>query len=150
MAESETGREGSAGFRVVDRRGRDEASGESDGARDASGGTQPAGAPREARDPAAASAASPAGESGPARELPPVDFGTLVISLSTSALHHLGLAPGPDGAPPGPPNLALARQTIDLLEVLQLKTRGNLDRDEDALLESLLYELRMRFVEKSR
>ena len=43
--------------------------------------------------------------------------------------------------------LALARQTIDTLEMLEAKTRGNLDSEEAKLLESLLYELRMRYVE---
>ena len=78
--------------------------------------------------------------------LPQIDFSTFVLSLSTSAFYHLGLVPDPETGKPAEPNLALARQTIDTLEVLQVKTRGNLDAQEAHLLESLLYELRLRFV----
>ena len=76
-----------------------------------------------------------------------MDFSTFVVSLSTSALYHMGLVPEPEGGAPAAPDLPLARQTIDILEILQQKTRGNLDAEEAHLLESLLYELRMRFVE---
>jgi hypothetical protein len=55
--------------------------------------------------------------------------------------------PDPETNQPGTVDKVLARQTIDTLELLQEKTRGNLDAEEDHLLESLLYELRMRFVE---
>jgi hypothetical protein len=87
--------------------------------------------------------------SGPAADagLPQIDFSTFILSLSTSALYHLGLVDDPQTGQPGDPDLALASQTIDTLAVLQEKTRGNLDAEEDRLLESLLYELRMRFVE---
>ena len=81
--------------------------------------------------------------------LPAIDFATFAISLSTSVMHHLGFVADPQGGTPER-NLTLARQTIDILEMLQLKTRGNLDPDEAHLIESLLYELRMRFVEASR
>jgi len=84
------------------------------------------------------------------RAMPGIDFATFVISLSTSALHHLGLIAEREGAEPPPPNLPMARQTIDILEILQEKTRGNLDEEEARLLEGLLYELRMRFVEVQR
>lgn len=82
--------------------------------------------------------------------LPHIDFSTFVLSLSTSAFYHLGLVADPETGTPGEPNLALARQTIDTLEVLQVKTRGNLDAEEARLLESLLYELRLRFVGAQR
>jgi hypothetical protein len=63
----------------------------------------------------------------------------------------MGLVGDPEtGAPSGEKNLPFARQTIDTLEMLQAKTRGNLEADEAQLLESLLYDLRMRFVEASR
>lgn len=88
-------------------------------------------------------------KSGP-DALPKIDFSTFVLSLSTSVLYHLGLVPDPESGTPAEPNLVLARQTIDTLEVLQEKTRGNLDADESHLLESLLYELRMRFVDASK
>ncbi|MCC6641879.1 MAG: DUF1844 domain-containing protein [Deltaproteobacteria bacterium] len=81
-----------------------------------------------------------------AETLPQIDFSTFILSLSTSAFYHLGLVPDPETGKAAAPNLALARQTIDTLEVLQMKTRGNLDAQEARLLESLLYELRLRFV----
>lgn len=88
-------------------------------------------------------------KSGP-EPLTKIDFSTFVLSLSTSAFFHMGLVPDPETGTPAPPNRVLARQTIDTLEVLQEKTRGNLDPDEAHLLESLLYELRMRFVDSPR
>jgi len=89
------------------------------------------------------------GERGtdPERSIPQIDFATFLLSLSTSALHHLGLVAEREGAAPPPPNLPMARQTIDILEILQEKTQGNLDAEEANLLQGLLYELRMRFVE---
>ena len=78
---------------------------------------------------------------------PRVDFSSFCLSLASSALFHLGAVPHPDdGAVLEKPNLALARQTIDALEMLEAKTRGNLGDDEARLLEGLLYELRMHFV----
>jgi hypothetical protein len=62
---------------------------------------------------------------------------------------HLGEKP--EGASEAPePNLPLARQTIDILELLERKTRGNLEPDEDRLLASVLHELRMKYVARSR
>jgi hypothetical protein len=80
-------------------------------------------------------------------ELPRIDFSTFVLSLSTSALYQMGLVAGPDGGKIAESSRELARQTIDTLEMLQEKTRGNLDPTESKLIESLLYELHMRFVE---
>jgi hypothetical protein len=92
-----------------------------------------------------ASRASP-----PPRSLPKPDFAALVISLGHSALFHLGLAADPQTGRPGPRDLALARQSIDTVEMLEEKTRGNLTPEEARLLEDLLYDLRMRFVEASK
>ena len=81
-----------------------------------------------------------------AKELPAVDFLNLVVSMSHSALLHLGDAPDP--ATGGrEKNLPLARQTIDLLAMLQEKTQGNLSGDEERVLSQAIYDLRMRFVE---
>jgi Domain of unknown function (DUF1844) len=77
--------------------------------------------------------------------LPSIDFSTLVLSLATSAMVHMGLVPETEGGPVEK-NLALAHQTIDTLEMLQTKTRGNLSDDETKLLQSVLYELRMGYV----
>lgn len=76
-----------------------------------------------------------------------VAFGTLVLSLSASALVQLGAAPPPGESSPARPNLVAAQQTIDILEMLQAKTRGNLTPDEDRLLGSVLHDLHLRFVE---
>ncbi len=83
-------------------------------------------------------------------ELPRIDFSTFALSLATSAFYHLGLVDPPPGSERVEKNLPLARQTIDTLELLQEKTRGNLDEEESKLLQSLLYELHLRFVEASR
>lgn len=83
-------------------------------------------------------------------ELPPVDFSTLVLSLGTTALYQMGAMPEPDGGTTSPSDPIVAQQTIDTLEMLREKTRGNLDEEERKLIDSLLYELRMRFVELGR
>jgi len=76
-------------------------------------------------------------------------FETLVSYLSTTAMFQLGLIPGPSGEriPADMPN---AKRTVDLLEVLQEKTKGNLSAGESRLLEDVLYELRMTFVEMQK
>jgi len=90
----------------------------------------------------------PAGTESP--DLPPIDFSTFILSLSTTALYQMGLAPDLASGETPEPDALLARQTIDTLELLREKTRGNLDSDEEKLFDSLLYELRMRFVEIGR
>jgi uncharacterized protein DUF1844 len=82
----------------------------------------------------------------PPEGLPEMSFATLVLSLTTSALVHLGVPPEPTEEAKPKPNLPLARQTIDILEILQEKTRGNLDEAETKLLESVLHDLRLRYV----
>ena len=84
------------------------------------------------------------------------DFSTFVLSLGTSAFYHLGLAPDPDpdqnqdqDEPPKQPDESdrmIVRQTIATLEMIAEKTRGNLQPDEEKLLESILFELRTRYV----
>ncbi|MBI5070846.1 MAG: DUF1844 domain-containing protein [Deltaproteobacteria bacterium] len=87
-----------------------------------------------------------ADESRAARE---IDFTTFCISLGSSAFVHLGEVPHPESQELAP-NLVLAKQTIDILGMLREKTRGNLTPEEDKLLEHLLLDLRLRFVEKSK
>ena len=82
-----------------------------------------------------------------AQELPKADFSTFLLSLGTSALYHLGYVKDPETGETAEANRSLAKQTIDTLEVLQEKTRGNLDAEESQLLQNLLTELRMRFIE---
>ncbi len=118
------------GFTVVDRRGEEDA---------------------PAQPEASKQAEAPAQDKPKAvREMPAIDFSTFVLSLSTSALFHMGLVEDPETGKPAEPNLPIARQTIDTLEMLQEKTRGNLDEEEARLLTGLLYELRMRFVESRK
>jgi len=77
--------------------------------------------------------------------LPEIDFATFILSLGTSALYHLGEMPGP-AEEPAEKNFPLAKQTIDILALLRDKTKGNLAPDEAQLLDSLLYDLRMKYV----
>ena len=79
-----------------------------------------------------------------ARELPPVTFASFVVSLAASAMRNLG-----DG-PEGELNLPLAKHSIDVLGVLHDKTKGNLDDEEARLLEAVLYETRMKYLEATR
>jgi hypothetical protein len=75
---------------------------------------------------------------------PRIDFNTFVLSLSTSALMHLGKLPG--GKDDSTVNLAHAKQSIDCIELLEEKTKGNLTGEEERLLSEVLYDLRLRFV----
>jgi hypothetical protein len=88
----------------------------------------------------------PRAEAAEAKELPKIDFSAFVLSLATSALYHMGLSSDPSGESPPKPNLPLARQAIDTIEMLEEKTRGNLDDEEVTLIKSVLYELHMGFV----
>ena len=83
------------------------------------------------------------------KELPAIDFLTFIVSMSHSALLHLGDAPDP-ATGTREKNLPMARQTIDLLAMLQDKTRGNLTGAEERVLSQAIYDLRMRFVEVSK
>jgi hypothetical protein len=82
--------------------------------------------------------------------LPKPDFAGFLISLGSSAFVHMGLLPDPESGQTRAPNLAIARQTIDMIELLEEKTRGNLSSDEATLLRNLLTDLRMRFVTATR
>jgi len=78
-----------------------------------------------------------------------VDFPTFIFSLATGAFIHLGLAPDPMTGKTEK-NLELARQNIDILRMMKDKTKGNLSNDEGQMLESLLSEAQLRFVEISK
>lgn len=80
---------------------------------------------------------------------PEITFGTFVVGLSTQALVHLGEIPDPLSGQPSA-DLPAAQQLIDIIAILKEKTRGNLDHDEDTLLETILFELRMKYVERAR
>lgn len=83
------------------------------------------------------------------RHLPEMDFSTFVLSLATSAQVHLGVLPNPVTGKPEK-DLQVAKQTIDILGMLEEKTKGNLTQEEARLLEHLLYDLRMMYVELSK
>lgn len=80
------------------------------------------------------------------KALPKMDFTTFCLSLASSAMIHLGLAADPEGGQ-RQPDLPLAKQTIDILELLEGKTKGNLTGEEERLLGTLLYDLRLRYIE---
>jgi len=138
-----TGDSKATGFTINDRRAFTEG-GHSRG--ESPGSANGAGVPGDKSAPLAA----PVDESNePQAGLPAVDFHTFVLSLGSSALLHLGELEHPDvGAPQK--DLPLAKHTIDILAMLEEKTKGNLTAAEAKLIESLLYDLRLRFVELSK
>ena len=78
---------------------------------------------------------------------PPVNFTNFVLSLSTSALFHFGDFAEEEGETPHK-NLPAAKQTIDILDLLNEKTKGNLNENESKLIQGVLYELKMRYVKE--
>lgn len=85
----------------------------------------------------------------PMSDEPRVSFTAFVMSLATTAAVHFGDMPDPaSGATQA--NLPAASQMIDILAMLKEKTAGNLDPEESDLVDTLLYELRMRFVEAAK
>lgn len=81
---------------------------------------------------------------------PPVDFSSLIASLAQTALFQLGVLRTPDMKDPIEPDLEGARQTIDVIAILELKTKGNLTEQEKKLIDDTLFQLRMAFVEMSK
>jgi len=140
------------GFKVTDRRSFTDEAEPRDNASE-----QPSSSASSTASPAASSAArppAPANAAGvtaepPTAAFPPVDFHTFVLSLGSSALLHLGELEHPDvGAPQK--DLPLAKHTIDILVMLEEKTKGNLTPAEEKLIGSLLYDLRLRYVEAQK
>lgn len=76
---------------------------------------------------------------------PRIDFTTFILSLNASALVHMGVVEDP-GTGQRRRNMMLAKQTIDVLAMLEEKTRGNLKEDEERLFLHLLQDLRLRYV----
>lgn len=131
------------GFKVEDRR-RFSADGE---ARPEAAATDaPAAPPQAAAEPGPKAAPPPP---APGKGVAEVSFSALVISLSTQAMVLLGEIPDPSTRAPAA-DLDGARQVIDILGMLQLKTRGNLDEAESGLIESALFDLRMQYVQRAR
>ena len=98
-------------------------------------------------DPFATSTSCDCGQPGCDCSMPQVTFSTFILSLASSALVQLGEVPNPEtGATEQ--DLIIAKHTIDILTMLEEKTRNCLDADEARLLEGSLYELRMKYVMK--
>jgi Domain of unknown function (DUF1844) len=80
-------------------------------------------------------------------DYPEINFANFLISLSTSALFHFGDFADPATSKPEV-NLAAAKQTIDIIGILDSKTKNNLTEEEKGLMENILFELRMRYVKE--
>jgi hypothetical protein len=81
------------------------------------------------------------------QEQPSISFAGFVVSLATTAAVHFGDIPDPHTGERQEADLIAAQQMIDLISLLQEKTKGNLTADEAKLVDDLLYELRMRYVQ---
>jgi hypothetical protein len=79
-----------------------------------------------------------------------ISFAAFVLSLAHTAAVHFGDIPDPVSGQKAETNLAAAQQMIDILSLMELKTRGNLTAEERQLLDQVLFELRMRFVEAAK
>lgn len=86
-----------------------------------------------------------AGDQKEEPQLPEINFPTFIFSLNSSALVQLGLLEDP-ALDRKTKNLPLAKQTIDILGMLEEKTRGNLTSEEENMLKNILYDLRMLYV----
>ncbi len=96
--------------------------------------------------PPPAAETSPPGQETPPR--PPIDFPSYILSYYTQGLVLLGEVPNPY-TNKKEEDVESARHTVDILSMLQEKTKGNLSQEEQKLLESVLYELRMKFMAKT-
>ncbi len=100
----------------------------------------------ESQEPSQKEEAEPTGEQDPGQG---VNFASFLLSLATTGMVHLGEMPEPSSGQKME-DLEAARQMIDILGILQEKTQGNLSAEETQLLENVLYELRMKFMGKSK
>ena len=87
-------------------------------------------------------------EGEPDTPLPKINFSTFIFSLNASALLHLGAIEDPASGQKVK-NLSLAKQTIDILNMLEEKTRGNLNQDEENIMRNILYDLRIAYVKET-
>ena len=87
--------------------------------------------------------------SGP-DDRPQVSFVAFIYSLASNAAVHFGDLPDPTSGERRPPDLEAAAQLIDIIAMLEEKTRGNLSAEERQLMDQMLFELRMRFVEAKK
>jgi len=80
---------------------------------------------------------------------PELTFTTFLLSLSTSAIVSLGELPDPLKNEQCV-NLSLAKQTINIIEILKEKTKGNLSEDEERLIDGMLYDLRLKYISAAK
>jgi len=97
--------------------------------------------PKESLDPE-----TPRGRSGKAAPVPEITLSTFIMSLSTQVLMLMGEIPDPTGRELER-DMSGAKQVIDILGMLKERTKGNLDKTEEALLDNVLYDLRIRYVQ---
>ena len=131
------------GFVIKDRRIFTETDGEESGPQE----TPEAATEGEGASPADAEKTSGKETAAGDTPLPEINFATFVFSLNSSVLVHLGVIEDPSTGKTEK-NLPLAKQTIDLLGMLEEKTRGNLTKDEDNLLRNILHDLRLMYVKE--
>lgn len=134
------------GFVIRDRRGQSQEGGPVSDSKASPAASQ---RPSQGPGPAQAAGARPAAPEGPAHTHeagPPVSFATFVYSLGTSALMLMGEQLDPRQGKL-PVNLPQAKEIIDILSLLEEKTRGNLTAEEQAVLTDMLYALRMKYVD---
>lgn len=81
-----------------------------------------------------------------ADEIPPIDFTTFVLSMSTACMAHLGEVEGPEG---DGVDLPMAKQTLEILEMIEQKTEGNLTGEEERILSQVLADLREAYESKA-
>lgn len=93
-----------------------------------------------------AATAPPASHSKASPEGPPLSFSTFILSLGTSALMLMGEQLSPEN-PALPVNLPQAKEIIDILRILEEKTKSNLTEEETNVLHDMLYTLQMKYVE---
>ena len=83
----------------------------------------------------------------PEIHLPEINFATFIFSLNTSALMHLGVLEDPVSGKKVK-NLAMGKQTIDILSMMEKKTKGNLSKEEESMLKNILYDLKIIYVKE--
>ncbi len=89
-------------------------------------------------------------KSGEQQQLPPANFMTLVSSLSVQAMFYMGMLHDPNSKEPPQVNFDLAKHNIDMLGVLEEKTKGNLTDEENRMLSTTIHQLRMQYVQAAQ
>jgi len=141
--------EENSGFRVTDRRHFSETGERRQGAEEAEPKKQPEPPKRPAEPAAKERPAEPPMRERPPGSAPRIDFPSYVLSYYTQALMFLGEVPNPV-TNTIEQDLEGVRHTVEILEMLQAKTKGNLSSEEEQLMDSVMYELRMKFMAKAK